>query len=98
MKGLLGASAINAASRAGLLENWNSCKYEYNLKSHMIHADTLCGCKCSFIIMAESVMYNKHCALIIRNMKIIKIMFKNPAPSLWKTHGVSIARNTVGKI
>jgi hypothetical protein len=48
--------------------------------------------------MAESVMYNKHCALIIRNMKMIKIMFKNPAPSLWKTHGVAIARNTVGKI
>jgi hypothetical protein len=43
LKGLLAASASKTVLKAGLLANWNPYKYEYNLKSHTIHADTLCG-------------------------------------------------------
>jgi hypothetical protein len=34
MKGLLGASAVRAALRAALFQNWNSRTYEYNIKSY----------------------------------------------------------------
>jgi hypothetical protein len=34
MKGLLRAFAVRAALRAALLQNWNSPKYEYSIKSY----------------------------------------------------------------